>query len=166
MKNVPIPLKIQRELVDEGKDIHNTAAGEAIDAELNNQIRRQQADLMALKEEMEELKEKDRETRRQLEEEKREHQEKVEKMEREKQDLMAGNYQKEKQEMMELMKQVLERIVRQREEADAAHRKEMENLTKQLKEIAESSAAQRDEMQKRINELQHWQDSRGGCLIM
>ena len=45
MRNYPIVLQIQRELVDEAKDIANTAAGEIINRELNVLIRRYQAEL-------------------------------------------------------------------------------------------------------------------------
>ena len=45
IRNYPIVLQIQRELVDEAKDIANTAAGEIINRELNVLIRRYQAEL-------------------------------------------------------------------------------------------------------------------------
>jgi len=45
MKNPPISLQIQRELVMEGKDVTNTAAAQALNPELNEQIRRHQAEL-------------------------------------------------------------------------------------------------------------------------
>ena len=51
MKNHPAVLQIQRELVDDKTDIVDTAAGEAINRELNEQIRRHQAELEKLQEE-------------------------------------------------------------------------------------------------------------------
>ena len=44
MRNQPAALQIQRELVGEGKDIIDTTASEAINKELNKQIRHHQAE--------------------------------------------------------------------------------------------------------------------------
>ncbi|KAF9647084.1 hypothetical protein BDM02DRAFT_3065838, partial [Thelephora ganbajun] len=52
LKNHPITLQIQRELVDEGKGITDTSAGEVINKEINEQIRRHQAKLEAVQKEM------------------------------------------------------------------------------------------------------------------
>ena len=51
MNNHPITLQIQRELVDERKDIANTAAGEAVNTELTEETRRHEAALKELREE-------------------------------------------------------------------------------------------------------------------
>ena len=70
--NDPVALRIQKELVDRQKDIVDTTAGNAINQELNEQIRRHQAELKEVQEEMmQALKEKDEETGRELEEEAR-----------------------------------------------------------------------------------------------
>ena len=45
MTNHPVVLQIQRELADEGKAIIDTAAGESINQELEERVRRQQAEL-------------------------------------------------------------------------------------------------------------------------
>ena len=65
--NRPVVLQIQRELVDEGKDIIDTAAGESINQELKEQTRRHQAEMM------EALKVKDEEMRQEAQEREREH---------------------------------------------------------------------------------------------
>ena len=76
--NSPAALQIQRELVDQQKDIADTTAGKAIIVELNEQIKRHQTELREVLEEIEQaLEEKDEETRRELEEEKRKLQERV-----------------------------------------------------------------------------------------
>ena len=51
MNNHPVVLRIQRELVDEHKDVANTAAGEAIDRELKEAARRHEAELKKAEEE-------------------------------------------------------------------------------------------------------------------
>lgn len=81
MRNRPVVLQIQRELVDEHKDIVDTAAGEAVNQELNAQIRRHQAEMRAVQAEMmQAMKEKDEETRQELEEETRKLHEQVERI--------------------------------------------------------------------------------------
>ena len=52
MKNRPVVLQIKRELVDEHKDIVDTAAGETVNQELNEQIRRHQIELKEVQEQM------------------------------------------------------------------------------------------------------------------
>ena len=69
MRNRPTPLQIKRELADEAKDIAETAAGEVISKELNEQILRHQAELDVVKEIERAMEVQDVQTRRELEEE-------------------------------------------------------------------------------------------------
>lgn len=170
MKNRPLPLQIQTELVTEGKDIAHTAAGEVINKELNEAIRRHQAELKTVQEEMmQALKDKDEETRQELEAETRKLQEQMNKMRSDSQG-MASNYQEEKRRLEESMKQMQEQARREREQAEEQYRKQMGDLDRRLQETANSTAAEREAMQERINQLQHQWDNRprggGGCLIM
>ncbi|KAJ6513038.1 P-loop containing nucleoside triphosphate hydrolase protein, partial [Mycena sanguinolenta] len=50
--NQPRALRIQRELVDQGKDIGQTAAGEELNRELNAQIQRHKAEMAKLQQEL------------------------------------------------------------------------------------------------------------------
>ena len=158
MKNQPIPLQIQRELVDEHKDITDTAAGEAINKEIKEEIRRHQAKLETVKEEMiEAFKNQNEETRQELEEEKRKLQEEVDNM-RMKSEGMASEFSQERNKMEEAMRQIQE----ERERAEAA-RRQVEDLERRLQEGPNA------EMQKRIDDLQHQLNNRpqgGGCTIM
>ena len=78
MGNHPVVLQIQRELVDEHKAIGDTAAGEVINRELNEQKRRHQAELAKVQVDLERaLMRKDEEAREELEEEKRKLQEQI-----------------------------------------------------------------------------------------
>jgi predicted RNase H-like nuclease (RuvC/YqgF family) len=170
MKNKPAALQIQRELVDEHKNIVNTSAGEVINKELNDHIRRHQAELKAVQEDMmKALKEKDEETRQELEAETRKLQEQMNKM-RSDSDSMASNYLEEKKKLEEVMKEVQEQARKDREKSEAAYRQQMDDLNRRLQETANSSAAEREAMQQRIGQLQHQWDTRpkggGGCLIM
>ena len=45
VKNCPFALQIQRELVDEQKDIGDTAAGEVVDRELEEEMRKSQEEM-------------------------------------------------------------------------------------------------------------------------
>ena len=120
MKNHPIVLQIQRELVDEGKDIANTAAGEAVDQELKEQIRRHQAELEAVQDEMvQALKEKDEETRQELEGERIKLQEQME-MIAKVSGGMALNYAAEKERVEARMKEV-EQEAEERERAEVEY---------------------------------------------
>ena len=123
--NCPIVLRIQRELVDEQKDIVNTTAGKAINREFNKQIRRHQAELKEVREEMmQALKEKDEETRQELQEEKRRLRGRIEKI---KKDLegMTMNYVAEK-ERIEVKVREMERETRgERERAEAEYKRQL-----------------------------------------
>jgi len=170
MRNRPITLQIQRELVDEKKNIIDTAAGEAVNKELNEQMRRHQAELKAVQEDMmKALKEKDEETRQELEEETRKLQEQMNKVKVDSEG-MASNYDAEKKRMEEEMRRMQEEARQERARAEEAYRQQMDALNKRLEESANASASDREAMQQRINQLQHQWDHRprggGGCLIM
>ena len=167
MKNVPIPLQIQRELVDEGKDFANTSAAEAINEELNAQIKKQQAELWALREEMKEIRENDKVARQEMEEERRQRNEEIEKMRKEKES-MASGYEEDRRKMKEQMEEMQEQHRKDRERDAEEHRKRMEEYKRLLEERANAAAAEREQLQNRMNELQHQWDNRpqGGCLIM
>ena len=168
MKNRPLALQIQRELVDEHKDIINTAAGETINKETNELIRLHQAELKALQDKMmKALKEKDEAMKRQMEQETRKLQDQVNKMKKDSQS-MTSSYQEEKKKMQETMKQMEVKARQERERAEVAHKKQMDILNKRLKDSANSSAAERKAIQQRVDKLQKQWDERprGGCLIM
>jgi len=72
MNNHPVVLQIQRELVDEHKDVVNTAAGEAVNTELTEEMKRHEVALATMRgETMRALEEKHERARRVLEEETR-----------------------------------------------------------------------------------------------
>ena len=78
MGNRPIVLRVQRELVDEHKDLLHTTAGEAINRELNAQMKRHQVELEEVREGMRQaMREKDEETAQELEAERRRLQERM-----------------------------------------------------------------------------------------
>jgi len=98
VNNHPLPLQIQTELVDDGKDIVETSAGQELNRELNDQIRKHQEDVRVLAEELEQAtREKDEETKNELEVEARRMHEEIRRFENEASRL-ASEYRREKSE--------------------------------------------------------------------
>ena len=156
MKNQPIVLQIQRELVDECKDIINTAAGDAVCKDIKEQIKCCQAEMKAVREDLlQAFKDNDEETRKEMEEEARRLQGQMDRMRKNLTEGVASNYQEEKRRMEEVMKEMQERARREKEQADAEYRRQMEALHKRLEDGANATAAQRAEPQKRIDHPQH-----------
>ena len=107
IKTHPVALRIQEELVDEQKDIVDTAAGEVVNKELNELMRRHQAELKKVQEGIEQaLKEKDEETRQELEEDRRKMQAQMDKV-RKDSDEMASRYAAEKDKVEDKMRQMM-----------------------------------------------------------
>ena len=68
LKNDPLPLQIQTELVKEGRNISTTSAGEELTRELNARIKKYEEEVRTLREEMERaIKDKEEEIREELE---------------------------------------------------------------------------------------------------
>ena len=152
MKNHPVVLQIQRELVDEGKDIINTAAGDSINRELKDQIERHQAELKGLREEMmRALKEKDEETRRELEEAKRKLEEQMERIMKAA-ERMAVNYAAEKERMAAKMKEMEQELKQERERAEAEYDRKLAALARHIQRTP--NAADRAEWEQEIKRLQ------------
>ena len=140
LRNQPLVLQIQCELVDERKGIIDTVAGGAINKELMEQIRRHQVELKAVREEMmEALAMKDEETRQELAEETRKLQEEVEKMRMDSEG-MVSNYNEEKKRADEVIRQMQEEARQERERAEAAYKRQMGDLNRQLQDSANASA--------------------------
>ena len=149
IRNRPAALQIQRELVDEGKSITDTAAGEAINREINEYIRRHQAEMKALQEEMmQALKDKDEETKQELEEETRRLQGQIDKA-RTDLESMASRYEEERGRVEEAIRQVQEEARREMERAEAAHREQIDSLNRRMEA---SISAERQAMQQRVNQ--------------
>ena len=154
MKNRPVVLQIQRELVDEHKDIVDTAAGEAVNQELNEQIRRHQAELKEVQEQMmQALKEKDEETRQEMEEESRKLQEQMERIKKDSEG-MASNYTEEKERMETKMREMQEEAKKERQRAEAEYNRQMADLNHRLQEASNVSKAERARLEGEIKRLQ------------
>ena len=171
MNNHPVVLQIQQELVDEHKDITNTAAAETINAELEEAKRRHDAEVKKAQEEMERaLREKEEETRRRIAEETRKREEEMRRVQEERERI-----ERQRRQEMEWAEQearrVAERARIERERAEEEHRRQVWLLNERLAAEAAAAEAARQAMEQQINHLHHQvhhhhHDSGGGCLIM
>jgi chromosome segregation ATPase len=167
MKNRPVALQIQRELVDEGKNITDTAAGQAVNKELSEQIERHNAELKAVQEEMLRAQQRrDEETRQELEEEMRKIQEEMNRM-RVSLEGMAARYDEEKKRTEEVMGWMQGQARQEREWAEQRRRidglnerneekRRMEEALRQMQEQArqerERAAAEHRRLVDELNE--------------
>ena len=134
MKNDHIPLQIQRELVDEGKDITDTTVGQAVKQGLGEQIRRHQAELTVNRKEMlQAVDQNDEETRRELQEEVHRIYEDMNKA-RVDSDGMEASYNKEKWRMGEAVRRIQEEARQERELAEAEYRRWLDNIDQRLQQ--------------------------------
>ncbi|KAF9645063.1 hypothetical protein BDM02DRAFT_3156987 [Thelephora ganbajun] len=171
MNNHPVVLQIQRELVDEHKDITNTAAGEVINAELIEEKKRQEAELKKAQEEMARaLRLKEEEARRRMEEEARRREEEMRRA-REEQERIALQRRQEI-ERAELEARRLEEQARiERQRAEEEHRRQVALLNERLAAEAAAAEAARLAMEQQIHHLHHQvhhhhSGGGGGCMIM
>ena len=152
--NQPAVLQIQRELVDERKDIGDTAAGETVDRELRELARQHQAELNKVREEMTQaLKEKDEEMKQKLEETKKDLEAKVETVEKG-METMAANYAAEKEKAEARMREMEEEAKQDRERAEAEYNQKLAALTDRLQQTPNASAEDRVEWEQEIRRLQ------------
>ncbi|KAF9260260.1 P-loop containing nucleoside triphosphate hydrolase protein, partial [Marasmius fiardii PR-910] len=165
VQNEPLPLCIQTELVDEGlNSIADTAAGGELGRELKKQTQRHIEEMAKLEAEMKEaIEAKDEETHQALEKAK----ERLEKhMNEAKEDVLklslafAGRIE-------ELVKKMEEERRVAEKEAEK-QREEISNLKNMLENQAQLSAAEREELQRKLDEaIQRYKSQPGGwCNIM
>lgn len=105
MKNDPAPLRIQEELVDEHKNIKETAAGEAVNEETAELLKRHAREMKELREEIRQaMEEKDEMRKQEVEEEVRKVKMRMEKM-RVESEAMEANFNKEREAMANKMRE-------------------------------------------------------------
>ncbi|KIL67674.1 hypothetical protein M378DRAFT_159507 [Amanita muscaria Koide BX008] len=168
MKNHPVTLRIQEELVDQKKDISETAAGIELNKELHEQAERHRKEIVELQKEMREaINAKDEETRRELEIETRKLQQEMERIQRDSSTL-AENYNLEKAKLEAHMKEMADAAQREAQKAAESHKRQMEMLEQQLRNTEASMTRERGEVQARMNEMRREYENskrRGGGLF-
>lgn len=153
-------LRIQRELVEEGRDITETAAGIELDRELAEVQRKHKEDLREIQKEMAEaMRMKDDQSRKELEQVRRQLESEMNRVENDRQRL-SSEYAEEKRKMDEALKDLQRRL--QAEEALREQRQiELRNLQAQLEYSNQASQTERQMMQMHIEELQRNTDKKG-----
>ncbi|KAF8627072.1 hypothetical protein AX17_006411 [Amanita inopinata Kibby_2008] len=153
VRNRPAALRIQEELVDQKKEISQTAAGKELNKELLEQAERHRKELLTLQEEVEAaIKAKDEETRKELEIETKKLQEEMTRIQQESSSLSA-NFKKDKLEMEQRMKEIADRAQRDAEEAYKQHQKQMLALQEQLQQTETNMTTERNSLQQRLDRM-------------
>ena len=142
LKNRPAVLKIQRELIDENKDIRETGAGAELNREIRELTEKHQREMKELEEDMRRAaEEKDEESREELEGERRKMEEKMEKLQKDSAE-MEHKFEQARREMEERINARFEaQILRIREAYEAEIRK-YEERAKEPKRDGRGSAPQ------------------------
>ncbi|PPQ81007.1 hypothetical protein CVT25_014515 [Psilocybe cyanescens] len=162
IENHPVSLQIQRELIDEGKDISQTAAGAELNREMMEQIQKHRQELRSLQEEMQEaIRTKDEETRRELEIETKKLQTEMNRVENESKKL-ASEYNAEKSRMEQRMQEISESSRKENERAAAEYNQQLSGLQAQLSRTSSDAVQQRAELESRIEALQQSHHNNGG----
>lgn len=155
INNHPVVLQIQRELVDEHREITNTSAGAAINTDLAEETRRHEAELRRVEEERARaLRQQEEERRRMIQEEERRRQEQL-RMVREEQERVALQHRQQMEaEARRLEEQA--RAERQRIEEEQRHQAALLR-ERQAAEAAAAAAAEaaRAELLHQQNAAQH-----------
>ncbi|KAF5327319.1 hypothetical protein D9619_004266 [Psilocybe cf. subviscida] len=159
--NHPLPLQIQRELVDQKMDIGQTAAGEELNRELNIQLQKHRNELRALQEEMREaIREKDEETRRELEIETRKLQVEMTRVQNDSQKL-ASEYSEEKHKLEKRMQELSEAARQETERRNAEYNQQMQSLRTQLEQTSSALVDERVNLSRQIEDLRRQNNQRG-----
>jgi hypothetical protein len=154
----PLPLHIQKELVDDGKDITETRAGQELNRELADQIRKHKEEIRVLKEEAQQaIDNLDEETRREREDDTRRMQEEMEKLENDTR-RFASDFQRQKEELEARVAEEKEKVKREAERLAAQYQEEIDGLYAAMEADAAASDKEKAKMRDQIDELSRKRD--------
>jgi len=173
LKNQPVILKIQRELIDEHKDIEHTGAGEELSREIREVVAKYQNEIRELEESIRKAeKDKDEETWEELKDEKRRLQEEMEKPRKDLEE-MRSKLEEARREMEERIRMRFEEQLRRMKEEHEEEVRKYENMVKELERDAEGNASQIkatkeiiEQLRKRITQGLNLKSSGWKCVIM
>jgi len=173
MNNHPVVIQIQREVVDEHKDVTNTAAGGAINTDLAEEQRRHEAEVRRAQEEAARiLREREEEARRRMAEEARRREEEMRRA-REEQERIAFQRRQEMERAQAEARRIAEQARIERERAEEEYRRQVALANERIAAEAARAEAERRAMEQRIIEMQNQarrheeSHSRGNdCVIM
>ena len=159
--NQPKVLRIQRELVDEHKDVAATAAGQELNRELTDMQKKHKAELAEIKKETEAaLAEKDMEAKEELERARQELLKKITKIENDKERL-SREYAAERARADAKIKEI-ERALQAAKKAHEEKRKEIERLAKQIEGTKVQNSQEVQRMKQQLERMRRELDEDGG----
>ncbi|KAI0339762.1 hypothetical protein BDW22DRAFT_1399293 [Trametopsis cervina] len=151
LDNHPQALQLQRELVDERKDITQTEAGLELDREMAAQIAKHEQQMAEIREEMKEaIDRKDLDAKAELEEVRHELEEKTQQLALDRERVSSG-YAAEKAKADESMRDLRVALEVGRQD----HQDEIKRLMKLMETNVELIKGEREKMQRRIHQLEH-----------
>jgi len=175
LENQPIVLQIQRELIDEHKNIGQTRAGAELDQEIREVVEQYQREIRELEESMRKaVEEKDEEYQEELEEEKRKAQEAMEKLQKDSAE-MVSKFEEARREMEERISARVEEQMRRVHEGYGTKIqeyeekvKEYEDKVKELEKDGQKHAVQIAALRKAIGDLRRklTEVKKWSCIIM
>ena len=152
LKNQPVVLRIQRELVDEGKDIEQTGAGAELNQGIREVVEKHQREIKELENEMRNTLEKNEEYRKELEEEKRKMEEEIEKLRKDTEEMQSG-FEQARREMEERINTRFEGQMTRVQEGYATKIQEYEDRIAELERGEGDNTSNIKVLQKLVEEL-------------
>ena len=166
LKNKPLVLQIQDELINQGKDIGQTGAGAELNREIQEVVERYQREIKELEENMRKaIEEKDEETREELEEGKRKVQEDVEKLRKDSAEI-EFKFEKARREMEERINARFEAQIIRIQEAYEAEIRKYEDKVKELEREGHKNTSQINALNRLMAELRKKANGAKKCIIM
>lgn len=152
--NTPLPLRIQQELVDEGRDITETAAGEELNQELKRLAQEHREQLLVLQKEMEAaIQAKDEQTKEELGKVRAELITNIQKIEYDR-DRLSQDYEREKRQADLKVKEITETLKRE-ERHRSIRDEEIHRLMRELEKSRMISGREREQMRREIEDLKN-----------
>ena len=165
LQNKPVALRIQRELIDEQKDIGQTRAGAELNREIYEIIEEHKKEIRGLEETMRKaIEEKDEETQQELDEERRKMQEVVMKLQKESKE-MVSRFEESRHEMEERINAVLRVQVGVHEEYEEELRR-YEEKVRELERGGRENTSQIEYLKGKIAELRKKVEEGWKCTVM
>jgi chromosome segregation ATPase len=153
LKNEPLALKIQQELIEQGKDIGQTGAGAELNREIREVVERYERDLRELEEDMRKaMEEKDEESRKELEEERRKMQKEMEKLRKDSTE-MGSMFERARREMEERINARFETQMKRIQETYEAEIRKYEDKVKELERNGREHRSQINQLRNMIADL-------------
>ncbi|KAG8738085.1 hypothetical protein FRC10_007296 [Ceratobasidium sp. 414] len=155
-------MSIQEELVDQGKELSDTGAGQVVEQDIRMATERHRAEMLQVKEEMEEaIRKRDERTQKELEE----WQAKA-KVEEEKRSKEMASMREGFGEEQARWKKEIEVAEADRKAAEVERRRVRDELEMAKRMERECDEHARRQLQGRVNKLEHDLAQKGGCIIV